>query len=105
MLFENKKVIHFMLCSFWGRNGKKKLSFIFPLYRWVKVTPAQAGTTPLANSYTPTLCCSSSSPQLSHFCKHIGEKAQRDKAQDCLFPPWDGPGVTWELFPFLCPVS
>lgn len=40
MLFENKKVIHFMLCSFWGRNGKKKLSFIFPLYRWVKVTPA-----------------------------------------------------------------
>jgi len=31
MLFENKKVVHFILWCLWGRNGKKKFSFTLPL--------------------------------------------------------------------------
>lgn len=49
MLFENKKVIHFMLRSWWGRNGKKKFSFTFPLQHWVKVTPSISWNNPTGN--------------------------------------------------------
>lgn len=67
--------------------------------RWL---PAWAETTPLATSYAPTLCCSSSSPQLSHFSKHIAGGEPGEIRHRIAYPlhrmAW---GVTWGVFPLL----
>lgn len=92
-----------LCCAVCGAEMERRNSVLHFLCssgsRWL---PAQAGTTPMATSYTSTSCCSRSSPQLSHFSKHIVEEDLGEIRLRTACPlPRMAWGMTRGLFPLL----